>query len=62
MPSLRRGILEKNLFKKEYPPCISQGHIGTHTHSKGNFVIKNLFETFVLKISGIQNKSDSDLV
>ena len=31
------------------------------TKSKGDFVLKNLFETFVLKIFGIQNKSDSDL-
>ena len=30
-----------------------------NTNSKGNFVIKNRFETVVLKISGIQNKSES---
>ena len=32
------------------------------THSKGDFVLKNWFETFILKISGVQKKSDSDLV
>ena len=33
-----------------------------NTTLKGDFVHKNQFETFVLKISGIQNKSESDLV
>ena len=33
-----------------------------NTNSKGDVDLNNLFETFVLKISGIQNKSDSDLV
>ena len=32
-----------------------------NTNSKGDFVLKNRDETFVLKISCIQNKSDSDL-
>ena len=32
-----------------------------NTHPKGDFVLKNQFETFVLMISGIQNKSDSKI-
>ena len=31
------------------------------TNSKGDFVLKNQFKTFVLKISGIQKKSDLKL-
>ena len=33
-----------------------------NTNSKGDFVFKNRFETFFLKISGIQKKYDSDMV
>ena len=33
-----------------------------NTNSKGDLVLKNWVETFVLKISGIKNKSDSDLL
>ena len=33
-----------------------------NANSKGDFVLKNRFETFGLKISCIQNKSVSDLV
>ena len=33
-----------------------------NTNSKVDFVLKNRFETFVFKISGLQKKSDSDLV
>ena len=32
----------------------------TFMNSKGDFVLENRFETFVFKISGIQNKSDSE--
>ena len=33
-----------------------------NTNSKGDFVLKKRFETFVLKILTYINKSDSDLV
>ena len=33
-----------------------------NTNSKSDFVLKKQFETFVFKISGIQNKSDSDVL